>query len=86
MQNLVRSKTIGVTGNGGRGTAGAGPGRDPLCGGMTFFTEDHRDSLVEDHQDPFEDAQPEADPQAGAAPWTGRAWRRPSWRTPWGPR
>ena len=28
MQNLVRSKTIGVTGNGGRGTAGAGPGRD----------------------------------------------------------
>ena len=32
MQNLVRSKTIGVTGNGGRGTAGAGPGRDPLYG------------------------------------------------------
>ena len=30
MQNLVRSKTIGVTGNGGRGTAGAGPGRDLL--------------------------------------------------------
>ena len=28
MQNLVRSKTIGVTANGGRGTAGAGPGRD----------------------------------------------------------
>ena len=28
MQNLVRSKTIEVTGNGGRGTAGAGPGRD----------------------------------------------------------
>ena len=28
MQNLVRSKTIGVTGNGGRDTAGAGPGRD----------------------------------------------------------
>ena len=26
MQNLVRSKTIEVTGNGGRGTAGAGPG------------------------------------------------------------
>ena len=32
MQNLVRSKTIGVTGNGGRGTAGAGPGRDLLYG------------------------------------------------------
>ena len=30
MQNLVRSKTIGMTGNGGRGTAGAGPGRDLL--------------------------------------------------------
>ena len=30
MQNLVRSKTIGVTENGGRGTAGAGPGRDLL--------------------------------------------------------
>ena len=30
MQNLVRSRTIGVTGNGGRGTAGAGPGRDVL--------------------------------------------------------
>ena len=30
MQNLVRSKTMGVTGNGGRGTAGAGPGRDLL--------------------------------------------------------
>ena len=32
MQNLVRSKTIGVTENGGRGTAGAGPGRDLLNG------------------------------------------------------
>ena len=32
MQNLVRSKTIGVTGNGGRGTAGAGPGTDHLYG------------------------------------------------------
>ena len=32
MQNLVGSKTIGVTGNGGRGTAGAGPGRDLLYG------------------------------------------------------
>ena len=32
MQNLVRSKTIGVTGNGGRGKAGAGPGRDLLYG------------------------------------------------------
>ena len=32
MQNLVRSKIIGVTGNGGRGTAGAGPGRDLLYG------------------------------------------------------
>ena len=32
MQNLVRSKTIGVTGNGGRGTAGTGPGRDVLYG------------------------------------------------------
>ena len=32
MQNLVRSKTIGVTGNGERGTAGAGPGRDLLYG------------------------------------------------------
>ena len=32
MQNLVRSKTIGVTGNGGRGTAGTGPGRDLLYG------------------------------------------------------
>ena len=30
MQNLVRSETVGVTGNGGRGTAGAGPGRDLL--------------------------------------------------------
>ena len=30
MQNLVRSKTMGVTGSGGRGTAGAGPGRDLL--------------------------------------------------------
>ena len=30
MQNLVRSKTRGVTGNGGRGTAGAGPGRNLL--------------------------------------------------------
>ena len=28
MQTLVRSKTLGVTGYGGRGTAGAGPGRD----------------------------------------------------------
>ena len=32
MQNLVRSKTMGVTGNGGRGTAGAGPGRDLFYG------------------------------------------------------
>ena len=32
MQNLVRSKTIGVTGNCGRGIAGAGPGRDLLYG------------------------------------------------------
>ena len=32
MQNLVRSKTIGVTGNGGRGTAGAGSGRDLIYG------------------------------------------------------
>ena len=32
MQNLVRSETIGVTGSGGRGTAGAGPGRDLLYG------------------------------------------------------
>ena len=32
MQNLVRSKTIRVTGSGGRGTAGAGPGRDLLYG------------------------------------------------------
>ena len=32
MQNLVRSKTIGVTGNGQRGTAGAGPDRDLLYG------------------------------------------------------
>ena len=32
MQNLVRSKTIEVTGNAGRGTAGAGPGRDLLYG------------------------------------------------------
>ena len=32
MQNLVKSKTIGVTGFGGRGTAGAGPGRDLLYG------------------------------------------------------
>ena len=30
MQTLVRSKTLGVTGYGGRGTAGAGPGRDLL--------------------------------------------------------
>ena len=30
MQSLVEGKTLGVTGNGGRGTAGAGPGRDPL--------------------------------------------------------
>ena len=33
MQNLVRSKTIGVTENGGRRTAGAGPGRDLLLVG-----------------------------------------------------
>ena len=32
MQTLVRSKTLGVTGYGGRGTAGAGPGRDVLYG------------------------------------------------------
>ena len=32
MQNLVRSKTIGVIGNGGKGTAGAGPVRDLLYG------------------------------------------------------
>ena len=32
MQNMVRSKTLGVTGNGGRGTGGAGPGRDLLYG------------------------------------------------------
>ena len=32
MHNLVRSKNIGVTGNGGRGTAGADPGRDLLYG------------------------------------------------------
>ena len=32
MQTLVRSKTLGVTGYGGRGTAGAGPGRDLLYG------------------------------------------------------
>ena len=30
MQTLVRCKTLGVTGYGGRGTAGAGPGRDLL--------------------------------------------------------
>ena len=30
MQNLVRSKSIRVTGNAGRGTAGAGPGWDLL--------------------------------------------------------
>ena len=32
MQTLVSSKTLGVTGYGGRGTAGAGPGRDLLYG------------------------------------------------------
>ena len=32
MQTLVRSKTLGVTGYGERGTAGAGPGRDLLYG------------------------------------------------------
>ena len=32
MQTLVRSKTLGVTGYSGRGTAGAGPGRDLLYG------------------------------------------------------
>ena len=32
MQNVVRSKTIGVTGDGGRGRAGAGPGRELLYG------------------------------------------------------
>ena len=32
MQTLVRSKTLGVTGYGGGGTAGAGPGRDLLYG------------------------------------------------------
>ena len=32
MQTLVRSKTLGVTGYGGRGTAGAGPCRDLLYG------------------------------------------------------
>ena len=39
MQNLVRSKTLGVTGNGARGTAGAGPGRDLLY---------HRAEVVEE--------------------------------------
>ena len=29
MQALIRSKSAGITG--GRGTAGAGPGRDLLC-------------------------------------------------------
>ena len=32
MQTLVRSKTLGVTGYGGRGTAGVRPGRDLLYG------------------------------------------------------
>ena len=32
MQTVVRSKTLGVTGYGGRGTARAGPGRDLLSG------------------------------------------------------
>ena len=38
MQNLVRGKTIGVTGNGGRGTAGAGPGRDLLYTGFQNYS------------------------------------------------
>ena len=52
--------------------------------------ETHRDPLVEDNQDPPEDIHqvdpPEADHRAGRTPWTGRTGRRPSWRTPWGPR
>ena len=42
MQNLVRSKTIKVTGNGGRGTAGAGPGRDLLYGSRGLPAPYHR--------------------------------------------
>ena len=42
MQSLVRSKTIGVTGNGGRGTAGAGPGRDLGKQAVHFILLDHR--------------------------------------------
>ena len=50
----------------------------------------HRDPLAEDHQDPLEDAH-QVDPLErttgrGRTPWTGRTRRRPSWRTPWGPR
>ena len=52
--------------------------------------ETHRDPLAEDHQDPLEDAH-QVDPRRrttgrGRTPWTERTWRRPSWRTPRGPR
>ena len=35
MQSLIRSKSAGVTG--GRGTAGAGPGRDLLYGSRGYL-------------------------------------------------
>ena len=50
MQNLVRSKTIGVTGNGGRGTAGAGPGRDFLCGSRGVPGPNHRTGDLNPHE------------------------------------
>ena len=49
MQNLVRSKTTGATGNGGRGTAGAGPGRDLLQGSQAVFPSDPNVLICDGH-------------------------------------
>ena len=50
MQNLVRSKTIGVTGTGGRGTAGAGPARDLLYGSRGVPAPYRRTGVLGPHE------------------------------------
>ena len=48
MQSLIRSKSAGVTG--GRGTAGAGPGRDLLYRSNNRRTPKRLHSVTQHHQ------------------------------------
>ena len=50
MQTLVRSKTLGVTGYGGTGTAGAGPGRDLLTSPVRLWSAADSEGHSEGYQ------------------------------------